>query len=79
MNIIICDELYLHTVRRTPNCITPLLKGVCDTPLVILTLKFHDLHPFLIYTPTPSVYIHPIFNSVHLDISSATLARHDRL
>ena len=45
-------------------CITPLAKGLCDTPLVILTLKFHDLHPFLIYTPTPSVYAHPIFNCV---------------
>ena len=45
-------------------CITPLAKGLCDTPLVILTLKFHDLHPLLIYTPTPSVYAHPIFNCV---------------
>ena len=45
-------------------CITPLVKGLCDTPLVLLTLKFHDLHPFLIYTPTPSVYAHPIFNCV---------------
>ena len=44
-------------------CITPFAKGLCDTPLVIL----HDLHPFLIYTPTPSVYIHPIFNSVIID------------
>ena len=46
-------------------CITPLAKGLCDTPLVLLTLKFHDLHPFIIYTPTPSVYAHPIFNCVH--------------
>ena len=45
-------------------CITPLAKGLCDTPLVLLTLKFHDLHPFLIYTPTPSVYTHPTFNCV---------------
>ena len=45
-------------------CITPLAKGLCDTPLVLLTLEFHDLHPFLIYTPTPSVYAHPIFNCV---------------
>ena len=45
-------------------CITPLAKGLCDTPLVLLTLKFHDLHPFLIYTPTPSVYAHPIFYCV---------------
>ena len=45
-------------------CITPLAKGLCDTPLVLLTLKFHDLHRFLIYTPTPSVYAHPIFNCV---------------
>ena len=44
--------------------ITPIAKWLCDTPLVILTLKFHDLHPFLIYTPTPSVYAHPIFNCV---------------
>ena len=44
--------------------ITPIAKWLCDTPLVILTLKFHDLHPFLIYTSTPSVYAHPIFNCV---------------
>ena len=43
-------------------CITPLAKGLCDTPLVSLTLKFHNIHPFLIHTPTPSVYAHPIFN-----------------
>ena len=43
-------------------CITPLAKGLCDTPLVILTLKCHDLHPFL--TPTPSVYAHIILNCV---------------
>ena len=42
--------------------ITPIATWLYDTPLVILTLKFHDLHPFLIYTPTPSVYAHPIFN-----------------
>ena len=45
-------------------CITPLAKGLCDTPSVLLTRKFHDLHPFLIYTPTHSVYAHPIFNCV---------------
>ena len=44
--------------------ITPIAKWLCDTLLVVLTLKFHDLHPFLIYTPTPSVYAHPIFNCV---------------
>ena len=44
--------------------ITPLAKGLCDTPLVLLTLKFHDLPPFLIYTPTPSVNAYPIFNCV---------------
>ena len=44
-------------------CITPLAKGLCDTPLCLLTLKFHDLHPFL---PTPSVYTHPIFNCVFI-------------
>ena len=37
-------------------------KGLCDTPLVLFALKFHILHPFLMYTPTPSVYAHPIFN-----------------
>ena len=47
-------------------CITPLAKGLCDTPLVLITLKFHYLHPFLIYTPTPSVYAHPIFNCVEV-------------
>ena len=46
------------------SCITPLAKWLCDTPLGLLTLKFHDLHPFLIYTPTPSAYTHPIFNCV---------------
>ena len=46
-------------------CIIPLAKWLCDTPLVIITLKFHDLHPILIYTPTPSVYAHPIFNCVN--------------
>ena len=45
-------------------CVTPIAKWLCDTPLVILPLKFHNLHPFLIYTPTPSVYAHPIFNCV---------------
>ena len=45
-------------------CITPIAKWLCDTPLVILTLKFHDLHPFLIYTPIPSVYAHPVFYCV---------------
>ena len=49
-------------------CITPLAKGLCDTPLVILTLIFHDLHPFLIYTPIPSVYAHPIFNCNDVNI-----------
>ena len=48
--------------------ITPLAKGLCDTPLVLLTLKFHDLHPFLIYTPTSSVYAHPIFNCVVMHV-----------
>ena len=45
-------------------CITPITKGLCDIPLVLLTLKFHNLHPFLIYTPIRSVYAHPIFNCV---------------
>ena len=45
-------------------CITPLAKRLCDTPLVLFTLKFHGLHHFLIYTPTPSVYAHPIFNCI---------------
>ena len=40
-----------------------MLEGVCDTPLVLVSLKFHDLHPFHI-TPTPGVYAHPIFKSV---------------
>ena len=59
MTIIVCDDLYLHTVRCTPIVLHPLLKGVCDTPLVVVALKCHDLHSFLIYTPTPSVYAHP--------------------
>ena len=64
MNFIICDDLYLCIVIFTPIILHPLLKGVCDVPLVVLTLRFHDLHPFLIiYTPTPSLYAHPIFNS----------------
>ena len=63
MNIIICDDLYLQTVRCAPILLHHLL-GLCDTPSNLLTLKFHDLHPFLIYTPTPSVYTHSIFNCV---------------
>ena len=55
-------------------CITPLAKWLCDTPLVIITLKFHDLHPFLIYTPTPSVYAHPIFNCVVGSLTDVVLA-----
>ena len=42
--------------------ITLLVKGLCYTLLVLIKLKFHDLHPLLVYTPTPSVYAHPIFN-----------------
>ena len=36
MNIIICDDLYLHTVRCAPIVLHPLLKWLCDTPLVIV-------------------------------------------
>ena len=61
-------------------CITPLAKGLCDTPLVLLTLKFHDLHPFLIYTPTPSVYAHPNFNCVtNCRLIQVSLASHTLL
>ena len=78
MNIIICDDLYLHTVRCAPIVLHPLLKGyvihmdlvkalIGQPPFALycwrmahLTLKFHDLHPFLIYTPSPSVYAHII-------------------
>ena len=56
--------LYLHTVRYTRIILHSLLKGICDTPLLLFSLKFHDLHPFLIYTPTPGVYAHPIKKSV---------------
>ena len=74
MNIIICDDLYLHTCEMCIYCITPLAKGLCDTPLFLLTLKFHDLHPFLIYTPTLSVYAHLIFNCVvEMSISQLSL------
>ena len=64
MNFIICDDLYIYIEKCTPIILRPLLKGVCDIPLVVLTLRFHDLHPFIIvYTSTPSVYTHSIFNS----------------
>ena len=38
-------------------CITPLAKGLCDSPLVLLTLKFHDLHPFLMREYSSSLYV----------------------
>ena len=62
-------NLSTRTKHPVPNAVTPrrfhctpIAKWLCDTPLVILTLKFHNLHPFLIHTPTPSVYAHPFFN-----------------
>ena len=46
-------------------CITPFRKGVRDTPLVSLTLKFNNLHPFLRYSPTHSVTLNQkVYNSM---------------
>ena len=70
MNIITCDDLYLHTVRCTPIVLHLFLKCYMITPL----LKFHDLHPFLMYTPTPGVYAHPIFNCVVASLAEGTTA-----
>ena len=71
MNIIICDEVYLHTVRRASIVLHPLLKGYV-IPLVLLTLKFHDLHPFLyihlhpVYMLTPFLTVRPIVKEAPL-------------
>ena len=58
MNIIIYVMTLPTYSEMCIYCITPIAKGLCDTPLVY-TLKFNDLHPFLVYTPTPRVYAHP--------------------
>ena len=63
MNTVICEYLYLLIVRCTPIVLHPFLKGVCDTPLVLLMLKFCDLHPFLILH-LHSVYMHTPFLTV---------------
>ena len=63
MNIIKSDDLYLYPVRCTPIVSHPLLKSVCDAPLVLLMLKFQASHSFIIHTLTLSVYTQPIFNS----------------
>ena len=62
MNIIICDDLYLYRMRCTPVVLHPLLKDVYDTPLVLLTLKFHDLHSYIHLHP---VYMHNPFLTVY--------------
>ena len=43
--------------QYTPLLFTPFSNGVCIH-------QFWNIHPFVIYTPTPWVYIHPILNSV---------------
>ena len=65
MNIIICDDLYLHTVRYTLILLYPLLKSECGTPLVLFTLIFNDVHHIHLHL----VYMHTsFFNFVDLPL-----------
>ena len=62
MNIIICDDLYLYTVKCTPIILHPLLKGV-------LIYFYFMIYTLFLYTHLHPVYMHTPFLTVLVIIS----------